>query len=154
AKTRSYTASRCRMRLPEAAAVTDLVWLQTAFIGDLVLTTAAIELARRRFPAARQHLITTPAGAKGLARHPAIASFTVFDKAQNVRLLASLGAVKRSVESALSDRRGAVLLAAHRSQRSSLLARWLRLPAVAYEEAAWNGYAQALVPRVAVFHEA
>ena len=35
--------------LPPVGTVTDLIWIQTSFIGDVVLTSAALELARRVF---------------------------------------------------------------------------------------------------------
>ena len=65
-------------RLP--AAITDLVWLQTSFIGDVILSTGAFALAQAEFPRARHHLITTAIGAKALEGTPGFASLIVFDK--------------------------------------------------------------------------
>jgi heptosyltransferase-2 len=129
--------------------VTELVWLQTGFIGDVVLTTAAIELAARELPGARQHLVTTPAGAAACFGHPALASVVVFEKS-----LAGFGKTKRAVLAKLEDRRGAVTLQAHRSYRSSLLARHLGLRTITYSETSGGFLAHERVPRIAVLHEA
>ncbi len=138
------------MKLPDR--ITDIVWLQTAFIGDIVLTTAAFALAFERFPGARQHLVTTKVGAVALAGHPHLASTVVFEKGR-AGLLASFRAVRTTLGKNLADPRGAVLVSAHRSHRSSLLGRYLRLPTINYREAAWGGFATARVPRLAVVHE-
>ena len=41
----------------------DLVWIQTAFLGDVILNTGAFDLASRRFPGVKQHVVTTAVGA-------------------------------------------------------------------------------------------
>jgi hypothetical protein len=63
-----------------SGACTDLVWVQTSFIGDVVLTTAALALAARALPGVRQHLVTTAIGKKAIGMHPALASCIVFEK--------------------------------------------------------------------------
>jgi heptosyltransferase-2 len=129
--------------------VTELVWLQTGFIGDVVLTTAAIELAARELPGARQHLVTTAAGVAAIGAHPALASAVVFEKS-----LAGFGKARREVLGKLEEPRGAVTLQAHRSYRSSLLARHLGLRTITYSETSAGFLAHEHVPRIAVLHEA
>lgn len=134
------------------ATVTDIAWLQTSFIGDVILSTGAFALAGKVFPGVRQHLITTAVAAKALAGSPELASLIVFNKKGGVRR--SFQAVKAQLHAALASASGAVLLQPHRSYRSGFLARYIGLPTVNYAESAWGGYAVARVPRVAVLNEA
>lgn len=134
--------------------ISDLIWVQTGFLGDIVLTTAAIELARQAFPTARQQIITTPLGAAILAGCEALAKIHVFDKAVigNIGLPSALRRLKHAVRGACAE--SAVVLQAHRSHRSSLMTRALGLPVIGYEESGFAFLAQRQVPRVAVLHEA
>lgn len=137
--------------LPET--ITDLVWLATGFIGDVVLTTAGSELGRRYFPNARHHFITTPVGAKALAHARGISSLTIFDK-RGKSTVAAFKAVRDQLLPKLAKPNGTVLLQAHRSFRSSLLARHLGLFTISYTEADFNFFAARTVDRVALLHEA
>ena len=130
----------------------DLVWLQTGFIGDIVLTTGAMALAKERWPKRRQHLITTKVGAQILRDAPELDSCHVFDKT-GANTWSAMRAVKKSLRGVLAGR-SAVLLRAHRSTRSMLLARTLGLPEVTFRESSLASLAWCRVPRVAVFHEA
>jgi heptosyltransferase-2 len=140
-----------RGRLP--ATVTDIVWLQTSFLGDIVLTTAAVKAAAAHFPAARQHIVTTRLGVAALADFPALASRVAFDKGQD-GTLAAFKKVRDELAPRLVSARGTVVLRAHRSFRSSLLATFLGWPSVAYREGDLSWLARVRVPRVAVLHEA
>lgn len=126
----------------------DLIWLQTGFIGDVVLTTAAIELAAREFPGVRQHLVTTAAGAAAIREHQALATCVVFDKS-----LRALPAVKHALQQAIAAPEKTVTIQVHRSYRSSFLARYLGFRTVTYAETSAGWLAQEHVTRVAVFHE-
>ena len=53
------------------------VVLQTAFLGDTILTTPLIEYLAARGPV---HVVATPAGASLLANNPGVASLIVYDK--------------------------------------------------------------------------
>ncbi len=130
----------------------EIVWLQTSFIGDIVLTTAAMALAKQMWPNRRQHLITTKVGAQILRDAPELASCHVFDKTGK-GTWAAMSAVKRSLVASLGGRK-AILLRAHRSTRSMLLARTLGLPEITYKESSLSSLAWRRVSRVAVFHEA
>lgn len=130
----------------------DLVWIQTGFLGDVVLTTAAIALGRAEFPAAKHHLITTPVGKEALGGWPGLDSLTVWDKRKEGGL-GGIMAVKRRVMRELAHS-APVVLKPHRSIRSALLARALDWPVVTHCEASLSLLAWQRVPRVATFHEA
>lgn len=132
---------------------TDIVWLQTAFLGDVILTTAAIEVARKALGGIRQHIITTPLGAKALAGEASLTTRVVFDK-KGEGAWAAFKSVKRALRSALPEGARPLLLQPHTSHRSSLLARYLGLPTITYWETRWGGHARRRVSRVATLHEA
>ena len=141
--------------LMAAAAVTDLVWIQTGFIGDIILTTGALAKAKRHLPQAKQHIITTAVGAQVLAGQPELASCIVYAKGRESPL-AAMRSVRRDLLQALptpSVRGGVVVLQAHRSYRSSLLARFLRFPTITYRQTAGAFLADIQVERVAILHE-
>ncbi|MFW7380364.1 MAG: glycosyltransferase family 9 protein [Oligoflexus sp.] len=130
-----------------------VVWLQTSFIGDIILTTAAMQLLRKKAPAVRQYLITTPVGAAALQDQTLIADILIWDKKREALLKS--GKRLRQILAGHGIRvDNAIMLQAHKSIRSSLLRRLIGLPTVTYEETLGNGGCQYLVPRVAVFHEA
>jgi heptosyltransferase-2 len=135
---------------PRLETVQNLIWIQTSFLGDIILQTAALNYVRERYPEIRQFLITTPLGAKALGGHPALQKIVVFDKRGR-----SMRRAVQSVKSDLKDcgREGTVLLQAHRSVRSSLLARALGFFTITYEESRLSFLAHRRVPRVAVLHE-
>lgn len=138
------------------ARVTDLVWVQTGFLGDIILTTAAIKLASEQLPGVHQHLITTRLGAAALADFPFLQSRIAFDKSSSGSA-AAFRSVKAELNAAInrsSAKGAAVTLLAHRSFRSSLLAAYLGQPRIAYNEADLSWLATERVPRVAVMHEA
>ena len=111
----------------------DLVWIQTAFLGDVILNTGAFDLASRRFPGVKQHVVTTAVGASVLEGLDCIASTVTFDK-RKIGFLAALKKVSRHLQENLSDSSRTVILQPHRSFRSSLLARFLGFPVATYFE--------------------
>lgn len=136
------------------------IWLQTGFIGDIVLATGAIDLVKQHFPDASQHFITTQAGAAILNGHRHLSSISVFDKRSD-STLAAFRRVKKSLQHAMSDgrsspivRSNSVLLQLHRSHRSSLLSLYLGFPRIVFHEAAFTWGALAKVSQIAVFPEA
>ncbi len=133
--------------LPQLEDIQHVVWLQTAFLGDIVLTTAAMSIIAKRFPACKQHLITTAVGAKALAGHPWLESILVFDKKKSMRQ--EFSRLKQSL-----PRTHTLLLQPHKSFRSSLLNRYLGFPSVTYRETSFSCVSTVQVPRVAVLHEA
>ena len=127
-----------------------IIWLQTGFLGDIVLTTAAFRWVREHFPDVEQYLITTPLGGRALAAHPDLDCILVFDK-RGRSLWSAAGQLRTALQGCRAT--DTVLLQAHRSARSSLLARLLRLPTITYEETVLGFFARYRVPRVALLHE-
>ncbi len=129
----------------------DIIWLSTGFIGDVILTTAGTELAAKMFPKIRQHIITTPLGLKALAHARGLTSLVAFDKRSKTSLQAFKD-VKIGISKHLEPSK-TVMLQVHRSFRSTLLTRYLGFPTVTYHETDFAFLAQEKVTRVAVFHE-
>lgn len=130
--------------------VSDVIWIQTGFIGDIILTTAAMSALAKIAPNIKQRLITTAAGASALDGHPLLESLHVFKKrAGLVQPFLTIGKELKKL-----NLRAPVTLQPHKSLRSTILARFLGFPTVTYEETAFAWTADIRIPRVAVFHEA
>jgi heptosyltransferase-2 len=107
--------------MPAVDATPALV-IQTAFLGDVVLTTPLLEvLARRHGPV---DVVTTPAAAPLLETHPAVRRAIPYDKRRRDRGPAGLLRLAR----ALRAGGYAIAYLPHRSLRSALLARLARVP--------------------------
>ncbi len=128
-----------------------LVWLQTGFLGDIVITTAAFRFVRDYFPEVKQILITTPIGAAALKDHPDLDGVKIFDK-RNKGLFGEGRRLKKELSKEIKGR--TFLLQTHRSFRSSFLSRLIGLPTITYYESELSWLAHKRVPRVAVHHEA
>jgi len=101
--------------------LTSLV-IQTAFLGDVVLTTPLLEtLARRHGPV---DVVTTPAAAPLLETHPAVRRVIPYDKRGADRGFAGLLALARRLR---AERYDAAYLP-HRSLRTAALAWLARIP--------------------------
>ncbi|SMF78973.1 glycosyltransferase family 9 protein [Pseudobacteriovorax antillogorgiicola] len=131
------------------ADIETIVWIQTSFLGDIVLSTAAFNALKAEAPHIRQVLITTPIGKAALKDHPSIDEVVVFDKGGKSFWQASR-AVKQSCSSL--DKSTTVILQAHRSFRSSLLSLRLGFQRITYGETSLSWNAQT-VSRVASLHE-
>jgi len=96
--------------------------VQTAFLGDLVLTTGLLScLAERAGPV---DLVTTPAGCSLLGQHPAVRRTWSYDKHAADRGVANL----LRLASQLSGERYGTAYLPHRSLRSAVLAVLARIP--------------------------
>lgn len=95
--------------------------IQTAFLGDVVLTTPLIRHLAARGPV---DVVTTPAGATLLARNPDVRETIVFDKRGAARGVRGLVRLAR----ALRTRRYATAYLAQASMRSGALALLARVP--------------------------
>jgi heptosyltransferase-2 len=122
--------------------------IQTAFAGDLVLTTPLIAETAERFPGAAIDVLCIPATASLLAGHPAIRRVIVYDKHRRHPSLISL--MRR-----LARERYALCLCPHRSLRSALLARATRAPRrIAFHRSAGRWLFTETVPYREDLHEA
>lgn len=126
-----------------------VIWLQTSFLGDVVINTGAFGLVKKSWPQVKQILITTGVGAAALKNHPDLDRVIVFHKKDG---LPAFQRLKSEFKAGELER--AVLLQPHKSFRSSLLARYLAVPTITYKETAGSFLAQRTVPRVSVLHEA
>ena len=94
--------------------------IQTAFLGDVVLTTPLFRALRRRFPDARLDVLVTPAAAPLVEEDPHLDTVLTYDK----RGREPLAGVARRLRQEGYD----LLLAPHRSHRTALLGWMSRAP--------------------------
>ena len=131
---------------------TDLIWIQTAFLGDIILNTGAFDLAAQHFPGVRQHVVTTKTGAGILDGLDSVFSVQVFEK-RKANFFGAMLRLSRNLRQQLYDPERTIIVQPHRSVRSSLLASFLRFPVVTYFETDL-GFLGARTSRVSVLHEA
>src|SRR5689334_14485347 len=107
--------------MPDPSAIHALV-VQTAFLGDVVLTTPLLAaLARRHGPV---DVVTTPTAAPLLETHPAVRRVIPYDKHGADRGWAGL----RRLAAALRAQSYEAAYLPHRSLRTALLAYFARVP--------------------------
>ncbi|MBI2603511.1 MAG: glycosyltransferase family 9 protein [Deltaproteobacteria bacterium] len=138
-------------KIPSANQLSDIVWLQTAFIGDIVLTTGAINLVRKEFPHIRQHIITTPEGWELLKGMPALETRLVYAKSRTG--LMGFSKIRTALRELSLEKASTLIIQPHRSVRSSLLCRFLGFPTLTYTESSFSFLATQTIPRISVFHE-
>src|SRR3954467_15104697 len=92
--------------------------IQTAFLGDVVLTTPLISLLAERYGPV--DVVTTPAAASLLEHHPAVHDVVRYDKHGAQRG----GRAFRQVGAELRGRQYERVYLPHRSLRSAVLALW------------------------------
>ncbi len=100
----------------------DILVIQTAFLGDVVLTTGLLNYLAERF--GRVDVVTTPAASELLFTHPAVYHTWTYDKRGADRGLIGL---LRLAGQLRANRYRAVYLP-HRSLRSAMLARIAGIP--------------------------
>jgi heptosyltransferase-2 len=94
-----------------------LLLVQTAFLGDVVLTTPLLQALRRAHPERALHVVATPLGVSVLAGHPAVDVLHAYDKKGKDRGVGALLALL----SRLRRERFEIAIAAQRSARTGLL---------------------------------
>jgi heptosyltransferase-2 len=104
--------------------VENILVVQTAFIGDALLSLPLIQFVKRLFPACQIDVVVTPRTEELFANHPGIREAIAYDKRGRDRGIRGLfRMVKR-----LRHRRYDVAFLPHRSLRSASLAWLLRIP--------------------------
>jgi heptosyltransferase II len=143
----------------------DVIWLQTSFIGDIILSTAAMSALRACLPAVRQHLITTAIGAEALKHHHLLDSVHIYSKrapksteGKSTKItttpasgLAAMLSLRTKIRA--MNLKNPVILQPHKSLRSTLLAKVIGYPVITYRETSGSLFAAKKIPRVAVLHE-
>jgi len=101
-----------------------LLVVQTAFLGDVILTLPLVQLLKRELPSAEIDVMTIPGCAEVLGNHPAITGVIVFDKRGRD---SGLGGLLRKAKE-LRVNGYDVAIVPHRSLRSALVARLAGIP--------------------------
>ncbi len=91
--------------------------VQTAFLGDVVLTLPLVATARQWAPQARVEVLTTPASASVLEGQPGVDAVLTYDKRGRQRGLRGFVQMARTIR----DRGYDVVISPHRSLRSAWL---------------------------------
>lgn len=97
---------------------------QTAFLGDIVLSTPVIAALKRLYPDAQLFVLTTPLGAQILAHDPRITQCIIDDKKRSHRSLTGLLALAQELRLHRFDR----VYALHKSWRTALLLALAKIP--------------------------
>lgn len=129
-----------------------IIWLHTAFLGDLIILSSAIRLMREKSPKTKQHLITTAVGYELFSGEGELDFVHVFNKSKGSTLRA-FKETKKSVIGSLNGSPSVVVIQPHKSLRSSLLSLYLGFPVFTYLETTGSFFAKKRIPRVACFHE-
>ena len=133
--------------------IENVIWFQTAFIGDLVLSSASFCLLAAKRKNIKQHLITTAAGAEIYKSQAEISSVYVLRK-KNIKFLSDLFEVKKILRKKGLNKKNTLILQTHKSYHSSLSSFYLSFPTATFEESSLSFLADWRTPKVAVFHEA
>lgn len=98
--------------------IKDIVVIQTAFIGDALLTLPLVQIVKKAYPGANVDFVVTPRSSPLFANHPDIRETIPFDKRGEDRGIRGLLCIARRLRS----RSYTLALIPHRSLRSAALA--------------------------------
>ena len=127
-----------------------LLLVQTAFLGDIVLTTPLIAALRRHLPHAELAMLVTPAAVPLVAAHPGLDRVLVDDKRGTGRGVRGLVDLVRRLRAARFD----VAIAAHKSVRTALALRAAGIPRrIGFATAPAAALYTDRVPRPAAAHD-
>lgn len=104
--------------------VNRILVIQTAFIGDVILTLPLIQTVKDFFPSAEIDVVAVARGAEVCANHPAISKIFEYDKRGRDRGLSGF----RRILTLLKESEYQIAFVPHRSLRSSLMALLTRIP--------------------------
>ncbi len=132
-------------------AVRSVLIIQTAFLGDIVLTSSFLRELRKILPSAQITLLTTPLGKEILTPNPWGVDFIVYDKKGKERGFAALMRKLGEARAVKPD----LVFCLHRSVRSGVIARWSGAPAIwGFKEASGHLFYTDEVSRAARVFEA
>ena len=131
--------------------INNFIWIQTSFLGDLVLTTAAMKLIKEKFPQSRQIFVTTNVGKKLFADQKIVDEVIVFEKRK--ASIRSFFDVRSQIAKLGCHKSNSVILQPHKSTRSGLLREILGFDAVTYWESSLSFLAKTRVFRVSPMSE-
>jgi heptosyltransferase-2 len=92
--------------------------IQTAFLGDVILTLPLVQEAKRRFPSARIDVVVRPQASELFANHPSVGNIFAYDKRGKDKGVTGFLRMMKLLKTEHYD----VALIPHRSLRSVLLA--------------------------------
>lgn len=127
-----------------------ILLVQTAFLGDVVLSTPVIGVLKRRFPRAELWMMVTPQAEALVRNDPRLEGIITFDKRGADAGWSGLRRLARRLESLAFSRAYAL----QRSARTSLLLKLAKIPArVGFAEASLSGLYTVTVPRRNMSHD-
>jgi heptosyltransferase II len=97
----------------------DILIIQTAYIGDVVLVTPLLSAIKRHFPNSRVHVLVIPESVNVLENNPHVDRIVTYDKRGKQKGLYGLWAMARL----LGAFHYGIVFAPHRSLRTALLSR-------------------------------
>ncbi len=101
-----------------------ILLIQTAFLGDVVFSTALLRGLKKLYEASEITVVASPRGADVLREHPAVSEVVVYDKRGRERGPGALVLLARR----LRRRRFDLVVCPHRSLRSAVITRWAGAP--------------------------
>ena len=107
--------------------------IDTAWVGDVVFTTALVQAARNLWPRAKISMLVSPRAAGVVRSAQTLDEVIVYDKSKSERSIGALMALGKRLRQNKYD----VVLCAHPSFRSALLTKLTRAPIRAGYEARW-----------------
>lgn len=133
--------------------VDHLIWLQTAFLGDMILTSAAITLAKKHFPQKKNILISSAMGCAALKNCPSL-DFSISVEKRGINFFKDIHNLPKQLAQLGVNPKRAILLRVHRSPRSALIALKLGIFCIGYRQTAFCCIQDISIERIAVWHEA
>lgn len=138
-----------KQRIPPVDFLTDIVWIQTAYIGDLVLNSAAIELIHQRLPQVKIHLITSKRALGVYLKDPRISTIHILDK----KSLIPLKSFKKIKQDLSLPEKTTLVFQAHKSFRSTMLSLYLGQPYITFKDSSCSFLATKTIKYDRSLHE-
>lgn len=130
-----------------------IIWFHTAFLGDMILLTAAMKHFSKIYPDRKQYLISTPLGIAALKHLSFIEACFEIQKGKGKSLFAQSRNLNEQIGRAGVPKKDALILRTHGSFRSGLLAKLTGIPGICHKESQLSFLSRHQVHRVAVLHE-